>query len=477
MKLTFWGAARQVTGSMYVLDVDDYKILIDCGSNLEKRKLTEEPEKPSPYGIFPFEPTEINLVILTHAHIDHSGMLPNLIREGYEGQILCTSPTFQLSHLLLHDAAALNMRKLKRIQGGGGKKSKIPVNLKINTAELYSEKAVDDTIERFVTIGFNERFKINKNIFITFNPTGHLLGAANVIFEINDHGTQKSICFSGDIGRKNYPLLIDPQPVPKVDYIVCETTYGNRRHKTKISHEDALAEVIQKTCIDAPGRLIIPAFSVGRSQALLFTLNKLYAERNFPKIRVFADSPLAYKSTKVYESFIKILNKEAQDFFENNESLFDFENLVYVEDLKQSKLIKNYSEPCIIVSSSGMVQGGRVEQHIFDNISNPYCTILMIGYASEGTLGHELLNGMKVLKTKSGKELSVQATIESIDIFSGHGDLDDLTDFVKYQDKDKLKNVFLTHGELQSMFDFKDHLNKEGYQNVEIPEKGQAFLI
>ena len=288
---------------------------------------------------------------------------------------------------------------------------------------------------------------------------------------------KKTICFSGDIGRKNYPLLTDPMQVPEVDYIVCETTYGNRRHKTKISHEDALASVIQKTCIDAPGRLIIPAFSVGRSQALLFTLNKLYTERNFPKIRVFADSPLAYKSTKVYESFIGILNQEAKDFFNENQGLFDFENLVYVEDLKQSKMIKNYMEPCIIVSSSGMVQGGRVEQHIFDNISNPYCTILMIGYASEGTLGHELLNGMKVLKTKSGKEMSVEATIESIDIFSGHGDLDDLTSFVKWQDKTKLKNIFLTHGEYSSMLDFKAHLNNEGYMDVEIPEKGQAYLL
>ena len=196
MKLTFWGAARQVTGSMYVLEVDDYKILIDCGSNLEKRKLDEEPEKISPYGIFPFEPTEINLVILTHAHIDHSGMLPNLIKEGYEGQILCTSGTFQLSQLLLNDAAALNMRKLKRIEGGGGgKKKKVPANIKININELYTEKTVDKTINRFVTIGFNDRFKINKNISVIFNPTGHLLGAANVIFEINDFGTKKNHLF------------------------------------------------------------------------------------------------------------------------------------------------------------------------------------------------------------------------------------------------------------------------------------------
>jgi metallo-beta-lactamase family protein len=482
MKLTFWGASRQVTGSMYLLELeDDYKILIDCGSDMERRK-TDEPEEINLYGLFPFEASEVNLVILTHAHIDHTGRLPNLFRAGYEGQVLCTSPTFYLTQLLLHDSALLNARKLKRLQGGdetrSSKRNKRPANPhKINVGELFTELNVKETMEQFVTIGFDQRFKINKNASVTFIPTGHLLGAANIVIEVNENGQQKKICFSGDIGRKNYPLLPDPQPVPQVDYLLCETTYGNRHHRTQATHEDALAEVIKKTCVDYPGRLIIPAFSVGRTQALLYTLNKLYTTRGFPPIRVFADSPMAYASTKVYQNFAKMLNPEAQAFYAENETLFDFENLIYVEDLRQSKQIKNFNEPCIIISSSGMVQGGRVEQHILDNISNPYCTILMVGYASEGTLGYELLNGMKILKTKSGKELAVLASVESIDIFSGHGDVDDLSAFVNHQEKDKLKQIFLVHGEEKSMGDFKQNLENQGFKNVEMPRKGQTFLL
>ncbi|MBC8111298.1 MAG: MBL fold metallo-hydrolase [Verrucomicrobia bacterium] len=476
MKLTFWGAARQVTGSMYLLDIDDYKILVDCGSDMERSKNGEDSaEKINLYGLFPFEASELDLVIVTHAHIDHTGKLPNLLKDGYEGQILCTSPTFYLSQLLLHDAALLNMKKLKRLQGDSRKKQKRRDFSKTIVGELYSEKNVVETLEQFVTIAFNHRFKVNKNIYLTFIPAGHLLGAAYVLLEINENGTKKTICFSGDIGRKNYPLLPDPEQVPQVDYLVCESTYGNRNHTFKGNREEGLAEIIKQTCIDMPGRLIIPAFSVGRTQALLYILNKLYSEKGFPHIRVFADSPMAYQSTKVYQNFSKQLNEEAQDFQSKHASLFDFENLIYVENLKQSKMIKNYTEPCIIISSSGMIQGGRVEQHIMDNIQNPYCTVLMVGYASEGTLGYELTHGLKVIKTQNGKELAVLANIVNIDAFSGHGDKDDLTDFVKYQDASKLKQLFLIHGEYGSMQDFKLHLENEGYQNVTIPHKGQSF--
>jgi metallo-beta-lactamase family protein len=480
MKLTFWGASRQVTGSMYLLELeDDYKILIDCGSDMERHKQTDIglPSTVNPNGLFPFEPSQVNLVILTHAHIDHTGMLPNLFREGYEGQVLCTSPTLQLTNLLLHDTAMLNARKLKKIQGESKKKRKFRDFAQSEISALYFEKNVREAIEQFVTIPFNQRFKINKQVGLTFIPTGHLLGAANIILDITENGVQKKICFSGDIGRKNYPLLPDPQRVPQVDYLLCETTYGNRKHLTTGTTTSALAEIIKKTCIDMPGRLIIPAFSVGRTQALLYTVNKIYTEIGMPPVRVFADSPLAYSSTKVYQHFSKMLNKEAQEFYEENETLFDFDNLVYVEDLKQSKLIKNYNEPCIIISSSGMIQGGRVEQHIFDNISNPYCTILMVGYAAEGTIGHDLANGAKSLKLKNGKEIAILANIESIDIFSGHGDVDDLTEFVSWQDKNLLKQLFLIHGEEQSMIDFKNHIETQGYKNVEIPKKGQSYFL
>ncbi|SDK42797.1 metallo-beta-lactamase family protein [Catalinimonas alkaloidigena] len=473
MKLTFWGAARQVTGSMYLLELaSDYRILIDCGADMERE---EVPSTMLPYrSVFPFEPSMVNLVLLTHAHIDHSGNLPNLVRDGYEGQILCTAPTMALSELLLHDAAALNRRRLNKIHGGKRRKHNKP---KIDTTGMYLESHVKETMERFVTLAFHQRFRVSPQLAVTFIPAGHLLGAAHILLEITENGETKTLAFSGDLGRKNYPLLVDPEPLPEVDYLVCESTYGNRRHQATQSPETIMADVIKRTCVDMPGRLIIPAFSIGRTQALLYTLNQLNAQRGFPSIPVFADSPLALRSTRVYERFTRQLNQEAQEFHEDYEELFDFSNLHYVEDLKRSRAISNYLEPSIIISSSGMVSGGRVEQHIQVNLGNPYCTILMIGYAAEGTIGHQLVRGDKQIKMGK-QELTVQAHIETTDVFSGHGDLDDLLDFVKHQKPDRLKKVFLSHGEYpDAMENFRSELQQLGYDNVEIPAKGQSFQL
>jgi metallo-beta-lactamase family protein len=475
MKLTFWGAARQVTGSMFLLELeDDYRILIDCGLDMNRGQeediLSERPDN----FLFPFEPSMINLVLLTHAHIDHSGNIPNLYNEGFEGQILCTSATLALTQLLLEDAASLHHKKLKKIHSSRrslGKKLR-----PLDTSGLYLERQVDEAIENFVTIPFNQKFRIKKGVDVTFIPTGHILGAANIVLEITENGEKKRVGFSGDIGRKNYPLLPDPQKFPEVDYLICESTYGNRQHIAEGKPEDILEEVIKKTCIDIPGRLIIPAFSVGRTQALLYTLNKLYTERGLPAIKVFADSPLALKSTKVYEKYTRLLNEEAQEFYEEKEELFDFSNLHYVENMKESRAISDYNQASIIISSSGMVSGGRVEQHIRNNIQNPYCTILMIGYAAEGTLGHRLISGEKTLRF-NGKDLPVSARIERTDIFSGHGDLDDLIEFVEFQKPDKLKKLFLVHGDYESMVDFKTTLETRGFQQVELPKKGQSFEL
>lgn len=477
MKLTFWGAARQVTGSMYLLELnDDYRILIDCGTEMvrdreESEKLELDRETAGLF--FPFEPSEINLVLLTHAHIDHSGNIPNLIKDGYEGQILSTSATYALAKLLLMDSASLHRRKLKSIHHNkrSSKRTK-----PVDTSDMYLEQHVDETVERFVTIAFQQRFKVRNGLYITFIPTGHLLGAANILLEIEEDGVWKKVGFSGDIGRKSYPLLPDPSPFPSVDYLICESTYGNRRHQATDKPEEILADVIKRTCIDIPGRLIIPAFSVGRTQALLYTLNKLYTEQHFTPIKVFSDSPLALKSTEVHQKFVKLMSKEAQEFNEENEELFDFANLHYVENMEQSHSVSNYHEPCIIISSSGMVSGGRVEEHIRKNIQNPYCTILMIGYAAEGTLGYRLTNGQKTLRV-GNKDMPILANVERTDVFSGHADLDGLLDFVKQQSKNILKKIFVVHGEYESMLSFKETLNEIGYENVEIPKKGQAFFL
>lgn len=474
MKLTFWGATQQVTGSMFLLETDDYRILIDCGSDFDLDEIGKKNRYEQQKSVFPFEPSLINTVLLTHAHIDHSGNIPNLYKEGFEGRVVCTEPTMALTSLLLKDAANLHQKRLNARNGAsarkkGKKKREVPM-------DYFVEKHVTEALDNFVPVAFGQRYRIADNVTVIYYAAGHLLGAAHIVLEVYEDGQKKRLCFSGDIGRSNYPLLTDPQEIPQVDYLICESTYGNRLHEDQGGPEETLADVIKRTCIDIPGRLIIPSFSVGRTQALLYTLNKLYMDRSFPYIKVFSDSPLAHSSTKVYQRHVRLLNKEARSFQENNDMLFDFENLIYLESSDASRAVSNYNEPCIIISSSGMVQGGRVEQHVEANIGNPYATILMIGYASEGTLGWRLLNGQDTISIR-GKQYPVLANIEKIDVFSGHGDQNDLIKFVKMQDPEKLKSVFLVHGEQQSMADFKSKIQESGYKSVEIPLRGQTYEL
>jgi metallo-beta-lactamase family protein len=465
MKLTFWGAARQVTGSMFLLELEDgFKILIDCGTDFSKNK-NQDP-------LFPFRPSEIDLVLLTHAHLDHSGNIPNLIIGGYKNQILCTPATYSLAEIILRDSALIQTQNLKKRLGKEKSKFKATSS---NTGNMYMERQVYESLEQFVTIGFNKRFEINEHLSVTFYPAGHLLGAAYILLDIEEKGIKKSIVFSGDIGRKNYPLLQDPHVPPQADYVVCETTYGQRVHSAEGNPEDLLQDIIQKACVDIPGRLIIPSFSVGRTQSLLYSFYKLAKDKRLPPIKVFADSPMAEQSTKVYEDFVSILNDEAKAFYSLNNNLFDFSNLVHVSSLKESKAISNHSQSCIIISSSGMLNGGRIEEHLKKNLGNPYCTILMIGFAAEGTPGHQLLNEKTV--TIKGRNIPVTATVLSTDIFSGHGDKNDLINFVKSQSKERLKKVFLVHGEYESMIQFKKSLEEEGYSGIEMPKKGETYQL
>ena len=474
MKLQFLGAAKQVTGSMYLLELEDgYKILIDCGTDMEREIDFETPIVNKSF--FPFDASLINLVVLTHAHIDHSGNIPMLFREGYEGQVLCTPPTADLTELLLFDSANLHLRRLKAAQGESNKKHKQMDRL-LRKGDMYLQKDVENSLENFVTLQFNKKFTIKPGLEITFFPAGHLLGAAHLYFSITEGEEIKTIGFSGDIGRNNYPLHIDPQILPPVDYLVSESTYGNRIHEDKVSPMDAMEEIIRETCIDKPGRLVIPAFSVGRTQAVLYTLNRLIEERNFPAIRVFTDSPMGRSSTKIYAKYLSYLNPEARSFQKEYDELFDFDNLVYLQSEKESNAIQNYHEPCVIISSSGMITGGRVEKHIADNISNSYATILLIGYSAEGTLGRQLLAGSETIKVKD-REYKVNARIRKIDVFSGHADQLGLLSFIKNQQIDKLKKVFLTHGEEESMLEFRHEIQKLGFNEVILPTKNETYLL
>lgn len=461
MKLTIWGAAKQVTGSMHLLECDDYKILIDCGLDYEKETYQEENQ------YFPFDPADIDVVLLTHAHIDHSGNLPTLVRLGFSGQILSTPPTADLTELLLLDSVNIFLSKQqKRSKGKRGGTGPKP---------LYLQKHVMDTMERFVTIGFDKNFNLNPHISIKFVPVGHLLGAAAIIISVYDSGELKTIAFTGDVGRSNYPVLVDPQPLPQVNYLVSEATYGGRFHTTDTTLQQKLVDTINDTCVKFPGRLIIPAFSIGRTQALVYSLNKIFSEGLLPPVKIFVDSPLASYATDVYRKYHSLLNEESQSFYQHKGDEFEFDELSYVQDKKESLSISNYHEPCIIISSAGMLEGGRIQDHLYYNIQNYYCTILFIGYCAKGTLGHRLLRGDPIVRLRH-RDLMVFATIKQTDLLSGHGDHNDLMKNITGQNPSSLKKVFLVHGEPKSMQSLADAITTAGYE-VEIPEKGKVYEL
>jgi metallo-beta-lactamase family protein len=461
MKLTIWGAAQQVTGSMHLLQLDNYNILIDCGLDYEKETFQEENQ------YFPFDPGSIDLVILTHAHIDHSGNLPTLVRMGFRGQILCTPPTADLTEILLMDSVNIFISKQsKRTKGKRAHSGPKP---------LYLHKHVMDTVERFVTISFNKEFKINNNVSLIFIPVGHLLGAAAAVLTISENGIEKKIAFTGDIGRNNYPVLADPQPLPPVDYLVSEATYGGRHHSTDTTIQQKLIETINDTCIKFPGRLIIPAFSIGRTQALVYSLNKIFSEGLLPPVKIFVDSPLASFATDIYRKHQHLLSEESQEFYQRKGDEFEFDELSYVQDKRESISISNYHEPCIIISSAGMLEGGRIQDHLYHNIQNYYCTILFIGYCAKGTLGNRLLRGDPIVRLRH-RDLMVFATIKQTDLLSGHGDHNDLMKNVLNQNPSQLRKVFLVHGEEKSLNSLAESISAAGYEAI-IPARGEEYVL
>ena len=464
--LTVWGAAQQVTGSMHLLTLPDgYRILVDCGFDMEPDA------EPTP-GIFPFDPASIDVVLLTHAHVDHCGHLPNLVRMGFEGVVHCTYATYELARLLLLDSANLNERDKRRFRGKTNPKLRGPLTYE----GLFDHQEAEDALNIFVTHEPDSTFSLSERVSVQFVTAGHLLGAVHIVITYPQGDETRTIAFSGDVGRANYPLLRDPQPLPAVDYLVMETTYGNRSHRDTEDPRTVVERAIVKTCVEHPGRLIIPAFSVGRTQALLYTLNQLYREGRLPPIRIFADSPMALKSTRVYAKYVGDMNEQARAFAREHDGLFDFDNLHYVRSFKQSREVNNYYEPCIIIASSGMVEGGRIGHHLQANLHNPLATVFFIGYASEGTYGNRLLTGQVTLR-QGNQDVPVSARIEATDVFSGHGDVRDLLRLVQQQDTTRLRRIFLVHGEASTMEDFKQTLDHQGYGQVEVAKRGVTYVL
>ncbi len=460
MELGFYGAARQVTGSMYLLRLETgYNVLIDCGLNYEKDVPREDNAK------FPFDPEDIDLVLLTHAHIDHSGNLPTLYANGFEGKILCTEPTAALVDILLTDSANIEANRVNK------KRKK-----KEATRRLFGHKQVMDVVDNIVTVTFNAPFEVNQHLTVEFVPAGHILGAASIRIQVTENGKTKVLGFTGDLGKSDAKVVVRPAPLKGLDYLVMEGTYGSRFHKEQRSPEETLIEYVTKTCIDQPGRLIIPAFSVGRTQAILFTLNKLFREQRLKPIRVFTDSPLGISSGAIHEDFVEYLNLESRKFVSEYRDLFKFPQLDIIEDKEDEESMQRYYEPSIIVSSAGMLDGGRIQRHIANNIQNPLCTILIAGYCTPGSLGADLLEGRRSVRIKK-HDREVYATISSTDVFSAHPDQTELQSyFQEVNQNSALKKVFLSHGEESSLLLLKDVLSSD-YETIEVPYVNAKYTL
>ena len=455
MKYTCWGAAKQVTGSMHLLELDSgYKILVDCGIDYEDK------DNKTINSHFQFNPKDIDVLLVTHAHIDHSGNIPNLVKQGFKGEIICTEPTAFLLDKLWIDSVNIQNNNFNRRK----------------TARLYGFKEVKEANEQLLTVNFNQKFTLNSEVSCTFNEAGHIIGAASIRLEVTEGNSIQTIGFTGDLGNPGSKLIVDPEPMQGLNYLITETTYGNRQHKEKRSPEDVLIEYVTKTCVDQEGRLIIPAFSVGRTQAILFTLKKLFNTGMLPPIRVFADSPLALASSNIHNRFSDYLNDEAKNNMLVDGSLFDFKSLYLVEDKSDVEDMELYRDSCIIVSSAGMLEGGRIQHHISDHIQNPSCTILIAGFCSPGTLGAQLLEGRSMIRVK-GNDKYVYAKIDQTDVYSAHPDTDGLQDYFEATHTDQLTKIFFVHGEEESMYELKSLLSDDLQKKVVIPSKGESFQL
>jgi metallo-beta-lactamase family protein len=472
MKIKFCGAAQYVTGSSHLIELNDgFKILLDCGLFQGRG----EHIWPMNNEWF-FKPSEINVMILSHAHIDHCGRLPKLVKDGFAGRIHSTHATRSLCGVMLLDSAKIqehdviwhNEKILKK------RKKNNQSNLAVREA-LYMIKDVGPTMVKFEGHPYDHWEQIHPDVQIMFRDAGHIFGSASITLKIREDGKETVIGFTGDIGRPYRPILRDPIPMPPVDYLICESTYGDKIHEGAPEQSSKLLAVIKKACIEKRGKLIIPAFSLGRTQEIVYMLDKMETQGLLPKIKVYVDSPLAINVTHVYGLHPECFDSEMVDYLLTDDNPFGFNNLVYIKDVEGSKALNHSDEPCIIISASGMMNAGRVKHHLFNNIDNPKHTFLIVGYCSPETPGGLLRSGAETIKVFD-EEKQIKADVVIMDSFSAHGDQQEMFDFIKNQTS-SCKKVFLVHGEPDTQAIFKTYLLDRGFAKIEIPALGEEFSI
>ncbi len=469
MKLTFLGASREVTGSKILITTDDGKrILLDCGMYQGKGLETDEMNRTP--GV---DPASIDHIILSHAHIDHSGLIPFFYKNGFRGSVVCTHATRNLCAIMLPDSGHIQEMDVKWFNEKRARQKLPPVS------PLYEVIDAEKAMKLFISIEYNRRFYINDSINVKFTNNGHMLGSGVTNVEISENGKTIRLAYTSDIGRPVNRLLRSPVPFPQCDYLITESTYGNRLHHDLDKMESELFEIIHRTCVVKRGKLIIPAFAIGRTQEIVYTLNKFFNEGILPKIDVYVDSPLAVNATDIFRMHTERLNDEVKKELArtNDTDPFGFNRLHYIKNVEDSKKLNDKTEPCIIISASGMAEAGRIKHHIANNVSNPNNTILIVGYCSPSSLGARIqAPGLKEISI-FGEPRAVRAEIARIDSFSGHGDYNEMKDFISCQDKAAVKKLFLVHGEYEAQLFYKDVLEKEGFNNIEIPERGNEFSL
>jgi metallo-beta-lactamase family protein len=458
MKIAFHGAARTVTGSKHLLTLQNgKKYLLDCGMFQGMGQQTDTLNRN--WG---FVPQEIDFLILSHAHIDHSGLIPKLVKDGFSGKIFCTPATQQLTRVLLLDSAEIQEDDAKfsnKRRAANG----LPY-----TGPLYTIENAKACFDQFFPVEYGDWYAIDEDVSLQYTDAGHIIGSAAVHLKITEGGKTTRLTFSGDVGRYRDVILKSPEVFSQADYILIESTYGNSLHDDNTTTPDQLLQWIDKACIQKKGKLIMPAFSVGRTQELLFSLNQLELEGRLPAISYFVDSPLSVEATEVMKSYPRYFNKNIQQIMESDSDPFGFKGLRYIKTVDESKSLNYFTDPCVIISASGMADAGRVKHHISNNIENSRNTILMTGYCEPHSLGGRLLAGAKEVSIY-GIQHEVHAEIGAIRSMSAHGDYEDLCQFLACQDAKAVKKLFLVHGEYDVQQAFQQRLQKKGFADIEIP--------
>lgn len=460
MKIAFHGAARTVTGSKHLLTLNNgKKILLDCG--MFQGMGTETDSLNRDFG---FDAAGVDVMILSHAHIDHCGLIPKLVKEGFKGRIFCTPATHELTKILLLDSAEIQVDEVKYAN------KKRAAEGQPYLQPLYRKEDAEKAFDLFVSVEYGGWFDVMEGVQAMFTDAGHIIGSACVHVKINEDGKERRVSFSGDVGRYRDVILKSPEVFPQAEYILLESTYGNSLHDINLTTPDMLLEWIIKTCLVKKGKLIMPAFSVGRTQEILFALNQLENENRLPALDYFLDSPLSIQATDLVKKYPQYFNRIIQKILETDNDPFSFKGLKYVKTVEESKLLNFRNEPCVIISASGMAEAGRVKHHIRNNIENSRNSILLTGYCEPNSLGGRLMAGAKEVGI-FGVHHEVHAEIGAIRSMSAHGDYEDLSQWLACQDPRLVKTLFLVHGEYNVQMDFKERLIGKGFLIVEIPER------